>query len=286
MTNDTPFVGGARSAPVGTREWLHNLGRHQHVVDESSRELVGRHHGVRAADEVPIGDELAARIESGLEVVRARRPVLVVRHVVFARPQQLDRDGRQSRRGPLVGDELGDAGDLDVVLAHKPASKSAAGLDEVHRDVLRRQTRTERRMLKARDLARRPDLEASVLIERRGVLRLERRVRQEREVVLGFDDLRRGLERGLDVADGRAALCGGRRRRGRHPRRHVLALLEVARRAFDRGRTLVPHDFQRAPRVVGQPPTVGDDSDAGVQRVVALARGLDDERVLHARQAA
>ena len=151
MTNDTPFVGGARSAPVGTLNGFTCSAVTEHVVDEASRELVGRHHGVRAADEVAIGDELAVRVESGLEVVRARRPVLVVRHVVFARPQQLDRHARQSRRGPLVGDELGDAGDLDVVLAHQPASESAAGPHQVHRDVLRRNARTERRMLQARE---------------------------------------------------------------------------------------------------------------------------------------
>ena len=47
---------------------------------------------------------------------------------------------------------------------------------------------------------RRPELELAVLEQRRGVLRLERRVRDERIVVRRFDDLRGALERGVDVA--------------------------------------------------------------------------------------
>ena len=213
ITNDTPLVGGARSAPVGTLNGVTcSAVTSKLSTNPRGNSLAGTTEFV-LADEVAIRDELAGRVEPGLEVVVGRRPVLVVGHVVFARPQQLDRNARQPRRGPLVGDDLGDAGDLDVVVAHQPASESAAGPDQMHRDVLRRNAGAQRRMLQAGDLARRPDLEAAVVVVRRRVLRLERRVRQEREVVLGLDDLGRGLERGLDVADAAPPPCGGGRRR-------------------------------------------------------------------------
>ena len=64
-----------------------------------------------------------------------------------------------------------------------------------------------------RNLARGPDLEPPVVEVRRGVLRLERRVRQQREKVLGFDGLRRRAECGLDVTDHSA---GGPRGPPRH----------------------------------------------------------------------
>ncbi len=119
---------------------------------------------------------------------------------------------------------------------------------------------------------------------RRGILRLERRMRQERKHILRLDDLGRGLERGLGVANCRNAWARSRRRL-RCPRRQLLGLRRVPDAALRRHRAFVPHDLQRPTRVVGLPPAVGDDCDAGGEEVVAPPRDrVDDERVLDARQ--
>ena len=300
LLHERDAVGGRRPQRTdGDAERRHVLGRDQHVLDEAARELVGGNDGVRAGDEIAIRDQLAARVQAGLEEMEAGRAVLVVRHVVFARPQQLDRHARQPRGRPLLGDDPGDPRHLDVVVAHEPPAESAAGAHEMERHVLGRNAGAERRMLLGRNLARRPDLQLPIVEVRRGVLRFERRMRQQREEVLGLDDLRRGPECRLDVADhgaGRtagaapAARCRCRRRRrrgcrrGRRLGRQLARLRQVPIAALRRDRTLVPGDLQRASRVVGQPPAVGHDRHARSQRVVALPGRLDDERVLDAGQ--
>ena len=116
-------------------------------------------------------------------------------HVVFTGPQQLHRRA----------DLLGDPRRLDHVVVGQPAAEPAAGLHQVHRDVglldaerLRADAETG-----CRRLARRPQLQLAVLPVRHAVLRLERRVRDERIHVGAFDDLRaRSRERLLDVAVG------------------------------------------------------------------------------------
>ena len=117
--------------------------------------------------------------------------------------------------------------------------------------------------------------------------------------VLRFDGLRRRFECRLDVADhgaGRPAGtatpsarwrcrrwrrrgCGGRRLGGK-----LACLRQVPLAALLGDCAFVPDDLQRASRVVGDPPAVGHDRDARGERVVALPRRLDDERVLDARQ--
>ena len=191
----------------------------------------------------------------------------------------------------------GDPRHFDVVLAHEPPAESAAGAHEVERHVLGRNAGAERRMLLGRNLARRPDLEPPVVEVRRGVLRLERRMRQQREEVLGFDGLRRGAECRLDVADhgaGRAAVRAHRpvpvpgpaagSGRGRRLGRQFARLRQVPLAALRGDRAFVPDDLQRASRVVGEPPAVGHDRHARGEGVVALPRRLDDEGVLDARQ--
>ena len=226
------------------------------------------------------------------------RAVLVVRHVVFARPQQLDRDARQARGRPLLGDDLGDPRHFDVVLAHEAAPESAAGAHDVERHVLGRNAGAERRMLLGRNLARRPDLQAAIVEMSRGVLRFERRMRQQREEVLGLDGLRCGAECRFNIADhrsGRASAAPTARCRSRGRIRHgrgcgrrlgrQLARLRQVPLAGLRGNgAFVPDDLQRASRVVGDPPAVGDDRHARDEGVVALPRRLDDECVLDARE--
>ena len=70
--------------------------------------------------------------------------------------------------------------------------------------VLATSARPRRRVLR-----RRPDLDLAVLEVRRAVLRLERRVGDERIGVGGLDDLRGAGERGVDVAVLAAASARG-----------------------------------------------------------------------------
>ena len=141
ITNDTPLVPGARSAPVGMSNGVTGRRVHREVRDESARELVGGNHRRRAGDEIAERDQLARRVEPGLEVVVAARPVLVVGHVVFARPQQLHRHARQPGLRPLLGDDARDLADLDVVVAVQTAAESAARPHQVQRDLVRRDAR-------------------------------------------------------------------------------------------------------------------------------------------------
>jgi hypothetical protein len=97
MTNETPLVGGARSAPVGTSNGV--------TAEEMTQTFSQKPRGNSLAGTtdcvlgtiVAEGDQLAGAVEPRLEKVVPLRPVLVVAHVIFARPQQLDRDARQPR---------------------------------------------------------------------------------------------------------------------------------------------------------------------------------------------
>src|SRR5215207_4825430 len=88
VANAMPLLPGARSAPVGTPNA---------ITDVSSAKFGMKRAGnsappmpALAANGAP-RDELAAPVDGALKVVIARRTVEVVLHVVFARPQQLDR---------------------------------------------------------------------------------------------------------------------------------------------------------------------------------------------------
>ena len=110
---------------------------------------------------------------------------MVVAHVVFARPQHLHRHA----------DLLGDRRRLAHVVVGQPPAEAAARALDVNGDVLRRDVERGRHELAPvlRRLRRRPDLHLAVAVVRRAVLRLERRVRDERIRVRGLDDLRRAL---------------------------------------------------------------------------------------------
>ena len=118
-----------------------------------------------------------------------------------------------------------------------------------------------------RRLARRPDLELAVLELRRAVLRLERRVRDERIGVRGLDHLRAAAaKRRVDVAVlARIRCAGGLRRRApppasRTPRCSAApSALRPTRPSASRARVCAGH--QR----------VGDDRDAAEQAVRARA---------------
>ena len=124
------------------------------------------------------------------------------------------------------------------------------------------------------------------MIVRRGVLRLERRMRQQREVVLGFDDLRRGLERGLDVADRPRrpvpAVAGGVAAILAAMSLHCVEVAGACSAAAVGPRSTSTFSVRRASLASHQ--LSATIATPECQRVVALARGLHDERVLDARQ--
>ena len=72
------------------------------------------------------GDDLARRVDAGLQVVQAAGTIVVVAHVVFARPQQLHR---------LAADLLRDGRGFDHVVVGQPPAEAAARAQQVDRDV-------------------------------------------------------------------------------------------------------------------------------------------------------
>src|SRR5206468_8800971 len=84
----------------------------------------------------------------------------------------------------------------------------------------------------------------------------------QREGILSFDDLGCGLERRFRVAFFRASLTAARWGLGCLRGGELFTLREVAGAALRSHRTFVPNDLQRfLPRILGQPPVVGNDGD-------------------------
>src|SRR5690348_7666973 len=104
--------------------------------------------------------------------MESARPVEIVGHVVFTRPQQL------YRHADLFGDPRG----FGHVVVGEAASESTAAAHLVDRYVASLQSESLRDHLQSRGrgLAGRPDLELPILEMRDAVLRLERSVRKER----------------------------------------------------------------------------------------------------------
>ena len=148
---------------------------------------------------------LARAVQCPRHLVDARRAVEVVRHVVFARPDQLHWRAHC----------LGDLDRLRHVVEVDPPAEAAAEEGGLHGDL---------RGLEARDRRRHALsqlLELDRANEQRRVLphvggevhRLERRMRQERQLVVRLDRLRGALHAGLHVAlplDHGPRLCGRR----------------------------------------------------------------------------
>ena len=108
-------------------------------------------------------------------------------------------------------------------------------------------------------------------------------MREKRIRVIGLEHLRGARECGVDVTVlddiGRGRLPAESRR-----------LRGEARVAVARGVAFVPFDFELLPRLLGEPPAVGDDRDT-VDEPVERPRGardtrvaLQDERIAHTRQ--
>src|SRR6185312_7501478 len=72
------------------------------------------------------GDDFARPIYRALQKMEAAGTIVVVRHIVFARPQQLDRNtGR-----------FGDVRRFHHVVVIEPTTERAAGAERVNRDVV------------------------------------------------------------------------------------------------------------------------------------------------------
>src|SRR5438874_13180297 len=93
---------------------------------------------------------------------------------------------------------------------------------------------------------------------RRAVLRFERRMRNEWIKVRTFDNLRRALECGINVAV-------GAQRSLRLFFRQGFGLLRKSRTTLRRSRAFVPLHFQFLFGRSGLPPAIGNDRDAAEQ---------------------
>ena len=123
----------------------------------------------------------AVGAERGLQPHRGLRPVAVVRHVLFARPHQLDR----------LADLLGDQNGLAHFVVIAAASEAAAEEAVVDGDLLRLEAGGRRRQPQRahRDLRADPDVELVAVKAHGGVERLHLRMRGMRRLVERLDDL-------------------------------------------------------------------------------------------------
>ena len=289
ITNDTPLVPGARIAPVGMSNGANSAAEYAEKFATKPRgnSLAGTTEFVLATKSRK-GDQLARRVQPGLEVVEAARPILVVGHVVFSRPEQLHRHARQPGLRALLGDDARDLADLDVVVAVQTTAEAAARPHQVHRDLVWLRCRRRAPDSKAGNLSCTTRFPAS----RRGVVPWNSAARAARargaEIRTPPRRPWRRFERRLGVADrGRAAAARGRG--SERPARQALWPAPRSRRcfAFAAGPSS-QSTFKPVAGVVGQPPVVGHDrhaaSPASWRRAAAARRGLDEERVLDAGQ--
>ena len=153
--------------------------------------------------------QIVVLVEGAGQLALRDRMIGAVLHVVFARPQQLDRRARHL---------LGDRDRLPDIVGHAAPAEAAAEHQLVHLAFFGRQARGfqhrgERRFAVLRSG---PDLAFVRRIKRRGVQRLHRGVVLVRIVVDRLDLLGGAGDRGLGVAvlvadEGRAANCRGPR---------------------------------------------------------------------------
>ena len=177
-------------------------------------------------------------------------PEEIVRHVLFAAPDHLDRDA-----GELLGDERG----LPHVVLRAAPPEAAAQHVLVDLAFFERQTGGlgERRERRFAVLRRHPGLGLVRRVAHRAVHRLHRRVREERRAVDGLDLGRR-------VRDGLQCIAFVAHRVHVGGREALLQVRGDLRAGLRRVRAFVPHDRQRLERGLRMPPRVGDDGDGRV----------------------
>ncbi len=231
--------------------------------------------------------QLAGIVERAGQRVARRRTILVVRHVVFARPQQLHRLVRGLRAFHRGRNEVG----------LEPSAEAAAEERRVHEYFLRRQScgLRGRRLHQLLNLRRRVDMAAVVAKLDGAVLRLQRRVREHGQLV-GRLDAPAGPQPAVGVTFLAYLLALAGRSRSQAGADRCVRQLRVLARS--------PRDLQLVARLVRLPIRVRDHRDAGrrLQHVThaghslrgfsleALDAGaelgrLSQRRVQHARQA-
>ena len=155
----------------------------------------------RGADAVKAPrDEFLAGIETGVESDRCRRSVVVVRHVVFTRPNQLDGGTDGFRRGDRRGYEI----DLEA------AAETATEQRRVHAHALRRQSGGLRRRRLGHLLHLGSDIKIAALGGHvgRAVHRFHRRVGEQRQFIGGRVQRGRGMQGRGNVAFGARGFAG------------------------------------------------------------------------------
>ena len=195
--------------------------------------------------------QIVVGIERAGQLALRDRMIHAVLHVLFARPQQLDRRARHL---------LGDRDRLPDIVGLAASAEAAAEHLLVHVAFVGRQARRLQRRGKRRFAVLRaaPDLAFVRGVERGGVERLHRGVVLVGIVVDRLDLLRGAGDRGLGVA----VLVADEGR---------LRVVETFGQPFgdrlagDLGVVaFVPDDRQRVERGLGVPPGIGDDGDRGV----------------------
>ena len=238
-----------------------------------SRSAGRRRNGSTARRCACAGDEIVVGVEARRHLALRDRVIAAVRHVLFARPDQLDRRARHLpwRSAPPA----------DVVGLAAPAEAAAeqhlVDVALVGRQARGFQHRGERRLAVLRAA---PDLAFVRRVERGGVHRLHRGVVLVGIAVDRLDLLGRAGDRRLRVAV-LVADKGLRRLEAFLQHLAIEALETLALLAF------VPDDRQRIERGLGVPQGVGDDRDRGVADRHHLlhavhARDLGGVEALHA----
>ena len=225
-------------------------------------------------------DDAAIGVEPGAQPSGAGGAVVVVAQVVFARADHLDRSA----------DRLRDDRRLRRVVRQQPAAEAAAQPRHLDVHAVHGQAHGRGDDARARPLhlERTGDVAVAVAHVGGAVVRLERGVREEGELVVRLHHPRGPGKRLLDVAD-RAHGGSWRPRQLRELRRQRRGAL-VPVRAF------VPLHLKRIAALERRPRRVGDDGDAGHQerRVVVSGdahdlshpRHLQRRRIVHARDPA
>ena len=195
--------------------------------------------------------EIVVGIEGPGHFALRDRMEFALRHVLLARPQQLDR-----RSGHLLGDRHR----LADIIRHAAPAEAAAKDEFVYLAFFDRQSRSFQHRGKRRFAVLRaaPDLAFVRRIERRGVHRLHGRMVLVGIVVDRLDLLDGAGNRGLGVAVLVADI-------GRLRIVEALSQPLCDRLAGDFGvLAFVPDDRQRIERGLGVPPGIGDDGDGAV----------------------
>ena len=131
-------------------------------------------------------------IEAGFQILEAAGTIVIVRHIVFARPQQLHGNAGLLRN----------VGGFHHVIVGETAAETAAAADHVNGHVFvgDSQRLSHQAAAAAGSLAVGPDLELAVFEMRGAILRLKRRVRDEGIRVRGLDDFGCAFESAFGVA--------------------------------------------------------------------------------------